>query len=59
VVDQQDHRESDQQHGNRKHGNRSPVVAIRELSATILLYTARTKTIAVTMFDLGASPLSR
>ncbi|HEV2977581.1 MAG TPA: hypothetical protein VG425_08325 [Casimicrobiaceae bacterium] len=42
-----------------KHGNRSPVVAIRELSATILLYAARTKTISVTMFELGESPLSR
>ena len=29
--------------------------SIRELSATILLFTARTKTISVTMFDLRES----
>jgi iron(III) transport system permease protein len=29
--------------------------SIRELSATILLFTAKTKTIAVTMFDLRES----
>jgi iron(III) transport system permease protein len=29
--------------------------SIRELSATILLFTARTKTVAVTMFDLRES----
>jgi len=29
--------------------------SIRELSATILLFTARTKTVSVTMFDLRES----